>query len=120
MREAFVLLVDNGSRLEAILTADSARERARAHRDRLVALLAALGVPLWLVACWPGRFSTELKLLSATLWALGALGVVAAVARTWWWHHVRARQVARLGPLPELRRAPPGGAACAPPADEED
>lgn len=107
-------------RLDAILLADAARERARAVRDLLIALVAVLGLPLWLVAALPGRLSRPLRLLAATSWALAALAVLAAVARAHWWTRVRSRRVEALGPLPELRSKRHGAGACAAPSEEED
>jgi hypothetical protein len=107
-------------RLAAVLLADAARERARIVRDALTMLLAVLGLPLWLVAAWPGRFSPPLRVLAATGWAVAALAVVAAIVREHWWGRVRSRRVEALGPLPVLRSERRGGGACAPAAEEED
>ena len=107
-------------RLEAVLLADAARERVRAVRDLLIAVVALLGLPLWLVAALPGRFSPQLRLLAATGWAVAALAVLAAVAREHWWSRVRSRRVEALGPLPALRSERPGAGACAQAAEEED
>ena len=109
-----------GSRVEAVLMADGGRERARAVRRNLVAVLAALGLPLWLMAAWPGSFSSDLRLFSATIWVLGAAAVAWAAAREWRWSRARSRHLARLGPLPALRSPPAPGAACVGPSDEED
>ena len=108
------------ARLDAVLLADAARERARAVRDLLIALLAVLGLPLWLLAAWPGRFSAPLRTLAATGWAVAALAVLAAVVRAHWWTRVRSRRVDALGPLPALRSERSGAGACAPAADEQD
>jgi len=107
-------------RLDAVLLADAARERVRAVRDLLIAVLALLGLPLWLVAALPGRFSPQLRLVAATSWAVAALAVLAAVARAQWWSRVRSRRVEALGPLPALRSERPGAGACARAAEEED
>jgi hypothetical protein len=107
-------------RLNAILLADAARERARAVRDALTMLVAALGLPLWLVAGWPAHFSPHLRVLAATTWAVAAIAVVIALGRERWWGRVRSRRVEALGPLPTLRSERRGAAACAPTADEED
>jgi len=108
-------------RLDAILLADAARERARGVRDLLIALVALLGLPLWLLAAWPGRFSPQLRLLAATSWAVAALAVVAAIARAHWLTRVRSRRVEALGPLPRLRsQSGDGRGACAAASKEED
>lgn len=107
-------------RLDAIFLADAARERARAVRDVSMMLLAVLGLPLWLVANWPARFSLELRLLAGTTWALAALVAVVAVARERWWGRVRTRRIGALGPLPRLRAERGRGGACRTPAEEED
>ena len=88
-------------------------------RDLLIAVLALLGLPLWLLTAWPGRFSAQAHVLAATGWAVAALGVLAASARAHWWARRRSRHVEALGPLPALRREAPGAAACAPAADEQ-
>jgi hypothetical protein len=107
-------------RLDAVLLADAARERVRAVRDLLIAVVALLGLPLWLMASWPGRFAPQIRLLAATGWALAALAVLATVARERWWTRVRSRRIEALGPLPALRSERPGAGACAPSAEEED
>jgi peptidoglycan/LPS O-acetylase OafA/YrhL len=107
-------------RLDAILLADAARERARAVRDALTLLVAVLGLPLWLVAGWPAHFSPHLRLLAATTWAVAAIAVVIALGRERWWSRVRSRRVEALGPLPRLRSERRGAGACAPTAEEED
>ena len=106
--------------LNAVLMADAARERARAVRDLLIALLAVLGLPLWLLAAWPGHFSTSLRTLAAAGWAVAALAVVVAVVRARWWTRVRSRRVDDFGPLPVLRSERTDSGACAPAADEQD
>jgi hypothetical protein len=107
-------------RLDAILLADAARERARQARDAATMLVAMLGLPLWLSASWPDIFSPRLRLLAATGWALAALVAVASLVRERWWGRVRSRHIEALGPLPALRAERGGGGACAPAADEED
>ncbi len=107
-------------RLDAVLLADAARERARAVRDLLIALLALLGLPLFLLVAWPGHFSTGVRALAAAGWAVAALAVVAALAREHWWTRVRSRRVEALGPLPALRSQRRGDGACAAAAEEED
>ena len=107
-------------RLDAVLLADAARERARAMRDLLIALFAVLGFPLWLMTAWPGQFSTSLRALAAAGWAVAALAVVAAVVRAHWWTRVRSRRVDDFGPLPVLRSERIDSRACAPAADEQD
>jgi peptidoglycan/LPS O-acetylase OafA/YrhL len=124
-REILTLPVSGGRgrmspRLDAILIADAARERARAVRDLLIALLALLGLPLWVVATWPTRWTPELRILAATIWALAAVGLVVALAREQWWSRVRSHRVAALGPLPMLRAERGGGGACATASEEED
>src|SRR3982751_946259 len=91
------------ARLDAVLIADAARERVRALRDLLIALVALLGLPLWLMDAWPGRFSPQLRVLAATCWAVAALAVVGTLVRERWWGRVRSRRVEALGPLPSLR-----------------
>jgi di/tricarboxylate transporter len=107
-------------RLDAVLLADAARERARGVRDLLIAVVALLGLPLWLLAAWPGRFSPQLRVLAATSWAVAALAVLAAVARAHWLTRVRSRRVEALGPLPKLRTERAGDAACAAAPEEQD
>ena len=107
-------------RLDAVLLADAARERVRAVRDLLIAVVALLGLPLWLVAAMPGRFSPQLRLLAATGWAVAALAVMATVARERWWTRIRSRRVEALGPLPALRSERPHAGACASPPEEQD
>jgi len=109
-----------GSRLDAILAADAARERALRSRDGLIALLAALGLPLWAAAVWPAAMSRGLRALAASAWAIAAAGVAVALLRGWWWRRVRSDRIAALGPLPRLRTPPARGHACAPPLDGED
>jgi peptidoglycan/LPS O-acetylase OafA/YrhL len=104
-------------RLDAVLLADAARERARAVRDLLIAVLALLGLPLWLLAAVPGQFSGSVRVLVATTWAVAALAVLAAVAREHWWTRVRSRRVEALGPLPTLRSE---HGACAAAPEEQD
>jgi hypothetical protein len=109
-------------KLDAVFIADAARERTRAVRDLLIALLAVLGLPLWLllVAAWPGHWVSAVRSLAATSWAVVALGLLVALVRERWWSRVRSRRVEALGPLPRLRSERLGRAACATPADEED
>jgi len=107
-------------RLDAVLLADAARERVRALRDLLIAVVALLGLPLWLVAALPDRFSPQHRLLAATSWAVAALAVLAAVARERWWTRTRSRGVEALGPLPALRSERLHRRACASPREEQD
>ena len=107
-------------RLDAVFIADAARERTRAVRDLLIAVLAVLGLPLWLQAAWPGHWASGVRLLTATSWAVAALGLLIALARERWWSRVRSRRVEALGPLPRLRSERLCRAACVAPADEED
>ena len=107
-------------RLDAVLLADAARERVRAVRDLLILVLALLGLPLFVLAAWPGHFSTNLRALAAAGWAVAALAFVAALAREHWWTRVRSRRIEALGPLPALRSERRGDGACAAAAEEED
>ena len=107
-------------RLDAVLLADAARERARTVRDLLIAVVALLGLPLFLLAAWPGQFSAQVRVLAAAGWAVAALSVLAAVAREHWWTRIRSRRVEALGPLPALRPGHRGAAACATASEEED
>jgi di/tricarboxylate transporter len=88
------------SRLEAVLSADAARERARALRSRLVHLLAALGLPLWLVGGWPGAFSVGFRAFAVTAFGACLAAVLLAAAREWRWQRARAWHIADLGPRP--------------------
>ena len=103
-----------------MLLADAARERARTVRDLLIAVVALLGLPLFLLAAWPGQFSAQVRVLAATGWAVAALAVLAAVAHEHWWTRVRSRRVEALGPLPTLRSQRLGGAACVAASEEQD
>jgi hypothetical protein len=107
-------------RLDAVLLADAARERARAARDAATLLVAVLGLPLWLSASWPDIFSPRLRLLVATGWALAALVAVASLVRERWWGRIRSRRIEALGPLPALRSERRGDGACTPAAEDED
>jgi hypothetical protein len=109
-------------RLDAILLADAARERARALRDAAMMLVAILGLPLWLAANWPDRFPHQLRVLAGSIWALAALVVVAALVSEHWWSRVRSRRIEALGPLPVLRSERLDGApiAAAHEAENED
>ena len=89
-------------------------------RDLLIALVALLGLPLWVMDAWPGRFSSQLRVLSATCWAVAALAVIATLVRERWWSRVRSRRVEALGPLPMLRSERRGDGACATASEEED
>jgi hypothetical protein len=108
------------ARLDAVLIADAARERVRALRDLLIAVVALLGLPLWLMDAWPNRFSSQLRVLAATCWAVAALSVLGALVRERWWSRVRSRRVEALGPLPTLRSERAGGGACVTASEEED
>jgi hypothetical protein len=108
------------ARLDAVLIADAARERVRALRDLLIALVALLGLPLWLMDAWPGPFSSQVRTLAATCWAVAALAVLGTLARERWWSRVRSRRVEALGPLPTLRAERAGRGACATTSEEED
>jgi lysylphosphatidylglycerol synthetase-like protein (DUF2156 family) len=88
------------SKLEAALSADSARERARTRRGRLVHLLAALGLPLWLAAAWPGVLSTDFRALATTAFAVCLAAVVLAMGSEWRWQRARSDRIAALGLLP--------------------
>jgi hypothetical protein len=100
-------------RLDAILLADAARERARALRDVAMMLVALLGLPLWVAANWPARFPHQLRVFAGSIWALAALVVVAALVSERWWGRVRSRRIEALGPLPVLRSERRGGAPVA-------
>lgn len=109
------------SRLQAIFAADRARERARARRQRVVGLLGALGVPLWLSAVWPARLPVGLGSFVAAAWALAFGGFVLALIGEGITILRRAREIETLGPLPVLRSARrPAASACAAPAEDED
>jgi hypothetical protein len=108
-------------RLAAIFAADLARERARAVRNRVLALLGLLGGPLWLLAVWPARLAAGMAALVETAWAVTFTGLLLALG----WELVagrrRARQIARLGPLPVLRSTRRGaGDPCVATAEDED
>jgi hypothetical protein len=107
-------------RLDAILLADAARERARAVRDLLIALLAVMGVPLWLMAASPGRWTEGFRLAAASGWALAGAGLIVAILNERRWARVRSNRIRALGPLPALRAERRGDGACAPAAEAED
>ena len=111
-----------GPRLRAIFNADSARARALGRRHALVALLGALGLPLWIAAVWPGLIPPDLRTIAATAWAVSFAAVLVALGAEAVARVRRAREIAGLGPLPVLRseRRWPSAAACAPPGEEED
>jgi hypothetical protein len=91
------------SKLEAALSADSARERARTRRARLVHLLAALGLPLWLAAARPGVFSTDFRTLAVTAFAVCLAAVLLALGWEFRCQRARSGLIAALGPLPRRR-----------------
>ena len=76
----------------------------------LIALLAVLGLPLWLVAALPGDSRPQLRVLAATGWALAAGALLVALVREHWLTRVRSRRVEALG---RCRRVDAAGAnAC--------
>jgi hypothetical protein len=95
------------SRLDAALSADSARERTRALRQTLVHLLAILGVPLWLAAVWPRGIGSRLAAIVVTCWGLCLAAALAATLWEWRCQRARTQRIAALGPLPRLRTAGP-------------
>lgn len=108
-------------RLAAIFAAELARERARALRNWVLALLGVLGGPLWLLAVWPARLAASTAALVKTAWAVTFAALLLALG----WELVagrrRARRIATLGPLPALRSTRRGaGSACAAPAEDQD
>ena len=111
-------------RLAAIFAAESARQRARALRNAVLAVLGVLGLPLWLLAVWPARRGasmTTMATLVETIWAVTFAALLLALS----WELVagrrRARQIATLGPLPVLRSTRRGAtAACAAPPEDQD
>jgi hypothetical protein len=109
------------ARLAAIFAADHARERARALRQGLLALLGLLGLPLWVSAIWPARLPAGLGTLAAAAWAVAFATLLVASGWELIAYRRRARQIATLGPLPVLRSArraaPP---ACAAPGEDQD
>lgn len=108
-------------RLAAIFAADHARERARARRQGLLALLGLLGLPLWLSAVWPARLPTGAGTLAATTWAVTFATLLLASACELIAHRRRARQIATLGPLPVLRSAKgTARAACTALGEDQD
>ena len=90
-------------RLAAIFAADHARERARASRQGLLALLGVLGLPLWLSVVWPARLPAGAGTLVATAWAVAFATLLVASGWELFAYRRRARQIATLGPLPVLR-----------------
>ena len=113
-----------GERLAAIFAADLARERARALRNRLLALLGILGLPLWLLAVWPARRAAGVATLATlleTAWALTFAALLLALGWELLAGRRRSRQIATLGPLPVLRSTRRGAAsACATPGEDQD
>jgi hypothetical protein len=112
----------NRSRVWAILAADGARERARARRNSLVSVLAALGLPVWIGAIWPARVAHEWRSIFAAAWAVAFGAVLLAMVGERIAHLRRARQIATLGPLPVLRSARRAATtpACAATVEDED
>jgi hypothetical protein len=106
----------DGSRLDRALRAVSAFERARALRVGLIHLLAALSVPVWLTAAWPGSFSLDLRRAATGAFAVALGLVVAAAARERWWQRRRSLDIAQLGPA---RLRAEAAQACARPRDQE-
>jgi hypothetical protein len=88
------------ARLDAVLRADSERERARGVRNLLVAFLAALGVPLWVLAVWPHAASGSVRSLEITAFGFALAGLLGAAAWEWACSRRRASRIAQMGPPP--------------------
>jgi hypothetical protein len=122
VEDNFVALVaprqGDRSKLEAALSADSARERARTLRTRLVHLLGALALPLWLAAGWPGAISAIFRALAVAAFGACLGAVLLSVVWEWRWQRARAWRIADLGPPPRRRTEAPREACAAGPEEE--
>jgi hypothetical protein len=79
-----------GVRLRGALTAQFAYERARALRELLVYVLAALSIPVWIAAAWPATVTADFRRLAVTVWVLCLASVLVALGSEWRWHRRRA------------------------------
>jgi hypothetical protein len=104
-------------RLDAVLRADSERERARAVRKLLVGALAVLGVPLWVLAVWPGLASGPVRSLELTAFAFALAGLTGALVWEWACGRRRAWRIAEMAPPPVCSKGVRG--ACARGPEEE-
>jgi hypothetical protein len=91
----------DGSRLRQALGAHVALQRARASRMVLVHVLAAAGLPVWLMALWPRWASGEARRLVLVLWAWSALMAVVALVRERRWRWRRDAQAPAGTGIPE-------------------
>src|SRR5688572_12606702 len=74
----------DGSKLAVSIRATQALEHARSRRDALVRLLAAAGIPVWLVLAWGGAATaSRMRSFSLALWAAALLAVVVALVSEW-------------------------------------
>jgi hypothetical protein len=99
------------SQLEAVLSADTGRQRARDLRVRVAHLLVGLGVPLWLAVAWPNAVSAQARAVAGGLWGCAFLALLLALGWEWRSSRLRSWRIAQLGTLRPLTRPP--GDACA-------
>jgi hypothetical protein len=93
----------DGSQLREAMTAHFALERARFVRIVWVHCIAALSVPVWLLAFWPQWLSPAGRTLVLVSWAVSVLAAVGARAAEWRWRWIRDRNAASLRVDPPRR-----------------
>jgi hypothetical protein len=96
----------DGAKLAAALRASQALDQARALRQRLVYVLAAAGLPLWLALARGGAGAGSWRSFALASWAVAFLGFVGALVderrcykkRAFWVHALEVEHQRGSGP----------------------
>ena len=97
----------DGAKLAAAVRASQAFDEARALRQRLVALLAAAGFPLWLALARGGAAGGRWRSFALASWAVASLGFVGALVDEWRCYKKRAFWVQALEVEHQRANGPP-------------